>query len=140
MKVLHFDAPRDPLMRDFLAVPRSVYAGDPSAPGLPDSIYGLKFDLLDTAVGQAHVEFDSIRIPVLGSFYAKDGKWKVNGAQEFTYAFNTGLADAENGMFIYVPDSDTVVPVPEPGTYAMLGTFLFACGLARTRRRTKVKA
>lgn len=97
-----------------------------SVEGLPDDLHGIKVELNENS-GELWFEFDSYRNPILGSFYAKDGKG--------TYAYNTGLdPNAINGQFIIVPDT---VPIPEPATWLILSSCL---GMAARGRRKKKMA
>ncbi|MFW6107199.1 MAG: PEP-CTERM sorting domain-containing protein [bacterium] len=117
-----------------------TYSGaNPSNPGLPSSLYGLKWEP-DGDVGQYTMSFRSTQVPIWGSFYAKTGR--------DTRAFNLGL-DPANGhgepdafttdfsAWVPTPDTDSNVPpevIPEPGTLALLGGGL-ALLLRRRRRR-----
>lgn len=100
---------------------------------MPTSIYGVKFDLA-TNTGFLHLSFDSLRLPVLGNFFAKDGGQGANS----TYAYNTGLdVNIEGNAKIWVPDT---MAVPEPSTYALLGsTIALALGLQTLRRRRRLE-
>lgn len=107
-----------------------TFGAGPSNPGLADgqSIYGMKVDLQGS---YATVSFDSTRVPMWGDFYAKGGGKPKN------YAYNAdfGVAvanlhdyagvpvDADGGTLfkILVPDTVSVVPVPEPMTLVLLG-------------------
>lgn len=101
-------------------------------PDIPGTIHGIKFD--DTTGTTLTIEFDSIRKPVWGDFYAKDGGNPTN------QAWNVGLtasdtdpsAPASNGSVdnhVLVPDSY----VPEPASLALL---IGSVGCLLRRRRT----
>lgn len=103
-----------------------------SNPGLPDELHAIKVDLNEDS-GTLWFEFDSFRRPILGSFYAKDGRGTDD---DFTWAYNTGLdPNYQNGQFIYVPDSE--VPIPEPTTMLILSSTLGIAGAVRRRKRQK---
>ncbi len=88
-----------------------------SNPNMPAPVFGIKFTpTTDAEKAQFVIEFDSTRGPVLGNFYAKDGN-----AGPVT-AWNTGLSDPENGMFIMRPDGKFSPAIPLPGAlWAGLG-------------------
>jgi len=104
------------------------------SPYMPTSVYGIKFDGLATK--KLHIEFDSPRAPVWGDFYARDGSGK--------YAWNTGFrnpdtdptAPPRNGSEDYhILRPDTYGPIPEPGTFALVGLGLAGFGFFRRRRQ-----
>jgi hypothetical protein len=109
-----------------------------SNPGLPAgaSIFGVKFDSMPDDV--TVISFDSLRAPMWGDLYAKDGK--VAGTSIENYAYNQGLAShtAYNEANFYVAVPDTVGSnVPEPGSWLMLasGGLMLALGMWRRMGR-----
>lgn len=111
-----------------------------SNPGIPSNLYGLKFpgfDVDDTFV------IVSDRAPMWGSFYAKDG---VSAGID-VYAYNASFGQTSNADifgtapfgFILVPDTVTVVPVPdevsEPSTFLLLGAGLVGLGSMRRKKQ-----
>ena len=123
--------------------------GDPSNPGIPGSMYGIKFE--DTTGLETAFSFDSFRVPVWQDFYSKDG---VAGGNQHAgprggivnAAWNTGFtsgdtdpdapaADGSIDYHVLAPDSVTN-PVPEPTTLMLLGSGLLG-SVAVFRRRRK---
>lgn len=102
---------------------------NPSNPGIPDTVWGLKFDTLGAA-GLAILSFDSTRSPVWGDFYAKDGApggaaWNAG----FTNPDTDPLFVPDNGSIdshVLVPDSVTTPRVPSPAAILLggMGTVL----------------
>jgi len=99
--------------------PQTWLATEPSNPGLPGDIYGIKFDDL-TETMTLRINFNSYRVPVWADFYAKDGN---AGGQGTNAAWNAGLLVADptvaagNGTInnhILAPDTEIVQPPPGP--------------------------
>lgn len=130
---------------------------DPSNPGLPDDIFGVKFDLNPSSLSH-EVNFKTFNEPVWGDFYAKDGqvvekdgkttlKWDV-------YAYNTGIAadpvppDVNNPEdlpayeayvqnYIARPDGlGSLGEIPEPASLLIWGG-VAGLGAAATIRRKR---
>ena len=122
-------------------------AGNPSNPGIPGSMYGIKFD--ETSGLVTTFAFDSFRVPVWQDFYSKDGV--AGGTPDagprggiVNAAWNTGFltddptapaADGSIDYHVLAPDSVTN-PVPEPTTLMLLGSGLLG-SVAVLRRRRK---
>ena len=104
---------------------------DSGNPGLPGPIYGIKMDL-DENTPVFSFSFNTMRAPVWGNFYAKDGKLDGNDV----YAHNVGFGEtpkSDNGRFIAVPNGPHTVS--DGGiTLGLLGLSLFGMGLVRRRR------
>lgn len=103
-----------------------VFSGTESGnPGMPNSLFGVKFDY-GSVNGVAAYTILTDRGPVYGNFYAKDGK----SGGHHVLAYNDGLAFSDYALnesltvldFIVRPDGHDV---PLPGALALL-----ACGLA----------
>lgn len=109
-----------------------------SNPGLPQAIYGIKFDYYDGLYEGNSVQYSffSDRAPMWGSFYAKDGQ-DANGTID-VYAYNWGLKEGlaipdgtfNTAWYIVVPNTHSV---PEPGTLLLLGIGLLGIGLTRRK-------
>ena len=103
-----------------------------SNPGLPGTLYGVKFGGTSTTVS---VQYNSYRVPVWQNFYAKDGNVNGGTPQREVFAFNAP------GFFIVSADTNTWVPddppVPEPGFYVVLAGGLVALFFSRRRRDTQ---
>lgn len=97
-------------------------------PGIPDSVYGLKWDL-DVETTSASVTIVTDRAPMWGDFYAKDGVEKIHGVKTQIFAYNTQLGSdtfapigsGNAGGWALVPDTSSGAPVPEPSTMLLLG-------------------
>lgn len=88
----------------------TLYGPSPSNPGIPGTIFGIKYDT--TASGSENtLEFDSYRLPMWGDFYVKGG----NGP----YAYNSSFGTLD-GANIPVPNSH-YVPVPGAFLLGILG-------------------
>lgn len=85
-------------------------------PDMPAGFWGIKFDFSDNNTVET-ISFNTTRLPMWGNFYSKDGYYQPDEA--WAVAYNTGLADPDNGAFIPVPD--TVVPVPGAVLLGILG-------------------
>lgn len=116
-----------------------------SNPGLPDDIYGLKFEIPDNGdVLKYSIEFDSTRSPMWGDFYAKSGKTKGNDVYAHNDGFTEDDTDPDIRLKLVVDDHimvpDTVI-IPPPGPVipspaAMLLTALGTGVVAVCRQRS----
>jgi hypothetical protein len=86
-------------------------------PSIPEAVHGLKFDEMSGTT--AIIEFDTLRVPVWGDWYAKCGGNPPNEAWNMGIDSPDPLAPAANGSInnhILVPDS----VVPEPATLSLM--------------------
>ncbi|MCE5326477.1 MAG: PEP-CTERM sorting domain-containing protein [Planctomycetaceae bacterium] len=124
----------------FGSIDVGLFSPGGSNPNLPAPIHGIKFD--ETEGLTLTISFDSLRRPVWGDTYSKDGK--AGGV--FNTLWNSGLTASDtdpldhpaNGSVNYhvlVPDTLDTGPVPEPATLALLATGTVALMLTRNSRR-----
>ena len=138
----------------------SAYVGpqlfDPNDPGkanplLPGTIFGLKFSPGTSETLKYHVYFDTLRAPVWGDFYAKDGQDSKQGDKVQNVAWDAGFSNDNNPAWtapvfvagkILVPDSvvyalsggdQPAVPVPSSLLLCTIG-LAFATVVRRLRR------
>ena len=108
-------------------VPDWYDAGNPSNPGIPGAIWGIKIDL----DGENGFSFDSTRDPMWGDFYAKDGVASTGDTKNYVHnsSFGEEVANvndynADNAIGVnQSPLHKILVPdtVPEPATMVLLG-------------------
>ena len=100
-----------------------------SNPGIPGSIFGLKWDL-DVDTTSTSITIVTDRRPMWGDFYAKNGVEKIDGVKTNLFAYNTqfgsdpfaAIGNGNAGGWALVPDTATgSPPVPEPSTMLLLG-------------------
>lgn len=112
-----------------------------SNPNMPGSMYGIKFD--DASGLFTHIEFRTLRAPVWGDFYARDG---VAGGYGWNTAWNAGFTDPDTDPIappmdgsidnhLLVPDTTETPAIPEPSTLLLLGSALLGVAAYARRRR-----
>jgi len=110
-----------------------------SNPGIPGSIFGIKFDGVSSGNTVA-LSFYTDKSPVYGHFYTKSGKSHGQWVYAYNEAFDPGfLSPHESGAYVVTPDGlsfeDDGSPVPVPATVWLLGSALF--GLPALVRRSR---
>src|SRR5512141_1392487 len=104
-----------------------------SNPGMPGSLYGLKFGgfgSTEGSIGEWNFNFTSDRAPMDGDFYAKGGN--------DSFAYNSGFGDRD-GAKILVPDTESQrISITEPGALLLFGSGLLGVAVWR-RRRTRMQ-
>jgi len=114
----------------------------PGSPGLPGTIYGIKFSPTPDGSGDTSTSFswsfDSTHKPEWGDFYAKDGKQQTTDGKIDVIAYNIGFSAGgagsgdDGGTYIAVPGT---LVVPEPSTLLLMGVGLVSVGLAVRKKR-----
>lgn len=105
-----------------------TYDSSNGNPGIPGSIFGLKWDL-DGETTAASVTIVTDRQPMWGDFYAKGGTERIDGARTRLFAYNTqfgsdtfaSIGDGNAGGWALVPDTVSGPPVPEVSTMLLFG-------------------
>ncbi len=107
-----------------------TFGAGPSNPGLPagKTIQGIKFNTSEFESGES-LTFFSTRIPVWGDFYIKGGSAEGAYNKGLTHPTSANILD-----FIARPDTVPAPPVPEPGTWVLLGIAGAMLGVAKLRR------
>jgi len=116
----------------------NTYSGsDPSNQNMPGPMYGIKINTSNDPVTFTF-SLITVRAPVWGDFYAKDGTTN----QLLNSAWNAGFlaadpnnapADGTINNHILRPDTEGVM-LPEPGTMILLGLGLLGLGIVVRKR------
>jgi hypothetical protein len=125
----------------------TTYDPNSSNPGLPGPIYGVKWDTPpddddddDDDWTIFAVTFRSVREPVWGDFYAKDGKDRKDGGDE-TYAYNSGFgvdpAPGATDYTAWIARPNGSDSVPEPSSLVVWGFGFLACLAAAGFKRRR---
>jgi len=119
--------------------PKNFTPGDGNSnPNMPGNLYGLKYEVTNT--NTYTFSFTTLRSPVWGDFYAKDGKSGGPGGGIDVTAWNTGFlntdpldAPKDGSVDYHILRPDGYTPVPIPAAFWLLGTGLL--GLVWLRRK-----
>lgn len=112
------------------------YGPHVSNPGIPGSIFGIKFDDVDGT--ETLIQFESSRSPVWGDFYAKGGP--TSGAWNLGFLDPDPIDPPTSGSIankILRPNgNDFGTPIPEPAGVLLMGAALIGmAAFAAVRRR-----
>lgn len=121
---------------------------NPSNPGIPGSLYGLKFEAPEVSDGTLYTStIVTDRAPIWGDFYAKGGSANSNKTENLGYAYNTEFGKpnetpvTDNPNLIgwaVVPDTVTT-KVPEPSTLILLGIGILFVAFLLRRNMTSMR-
>jgi hypothetical protein len=99
-------------------------------------VHGIKLDWGGVDSQIMTYTFDSLKAPVWGDFYTKDGKLDAIWATAWNVGFGTDPASGATNFTNWVPTPDTFgTEVPLPSTVLLLGSGLLGLGLLGWRRR-----
>jgi hypothetical protein len=113
------------------------YSASNGNPNMPEPVFGVK--LVGGLGAIRTMDFDSVRMPTWGDFYAKDGSkggelWNAG----FTHPDTDPIVSAQNGSIGYhvlVPDTATSAStVPSPGSFLLVSAGMSLISWLRRRR------
>lgn len=127
---------------NFLKTSVGMQSASTGSPGMPEAFRAVKFD--EAWGTELSVTFLTVREPVWGDFYAKDGvagsEWNAVWNAGFTSPDLDPAAPPQNGPLfnhLLVPDTNGGHIVPEPGSFLAPGMGMLGILFGRWRLRTR---
>lgn len=114
---------------DYSGIEVGLFASNENSnPNMPTDIYGIKFEGYYKDSTNWTISFDTMRTPVWGDFYAKDGR----SDGEWITMWNDGFESEDNSQKHIMRPNGKDVAVPEPGSMILIGIGL--AGVATWRK------
>ena len=111
-----------------------LYEPGAGNPNLPGDLFGLKFDFGSTNLSVVYI-LKTVRVPVWGDFYSKDGAAGGTDNTVWNDGFGTDPTLATLDFTDWIPTPDTAVIVPLPAAVWAAMALCGVVGAARLRGR-----